>query len=213
MYTVLYVNDISAILGKILSSPSTSSSLLPPLLPLACRHHQLLSPSLPPLLALHKHYPLCHTTKIAVEAVSTVTPLTWPLRLLWLPRFKKWLHPVFVVARGIFDCCGMRNLVPQPGINVDPLALGAQNLSRWTTTEVPLIVFNYILIAVYQPMFWMHHNVWTLFYWGWTLQLLIVSCVINNAVINILARVLLEDTGVHFCWRFTQEWSCVGGVG
>ena len=37
--------------------------------------------------------------------------------------------------------CGMWYLVPRPGIQCSPLALGAWNLSQWTTREVPLNVF------------------------------------------------------------------------
>ena len=32
---------------------------------------------------------------------------------------------------------GMWDLVPQPGIELRPPALGVQSLSHWTTTEVP----------------------------------------------------------------------------
>lgn len=37
-----------------------------------------------------------------------------------------WLHQVLAVARGIFSC-GMRDLVPQSGIESRPPALGAQS--------------------------------------------------------------------------------------
>jgi len=37
--------------------------------------------------------------------------------------------------------CGMWDLVPQPGIKLDPAALGAQSLSHWTTREAPYIFF------------------------------------------------------------------------
>ena len=33
--------------------------------------------------------------------------------------------------------CGMRDLVPRPGIEPGPPALEAQSLTRWTTREVP----------------------------------------------------------------------------
>ena len=83
---------------------------------------------------------------------------------------KIWLHQVLVVAHGIFDCCGMRNLVPQPGIKVDPLALGAQNLSRWTTREVPATLLKVNMNSViyistnYHPQFpltTIHHPHWS----------------------------------------------------
>ena len=34
--------------------------------------------------------------------------------------------------------CGMRDLVPQPGIEPRPAALGARSLNHWTTREMPL---------------------------------------------------------------------------
>ena len=58
-----------------------------------------------------------------------------------------WLWWVLVVAHGIFNCsiqtlsCGMWNLVPWLGNNFGPLTLRAQNLSYWTTREVPNIAF------------------------------------------------------------------------
>ena len=59
---------------------------------------------------------------------------------------------IFVAARRIFSVavrrifswgmqtlsCGMWDLVPWPGIEPGPPALGAQSLSHWTTREVPL---------------------------------------------------------------------------
>ena len=50
---------------------------------------------------------------------------------------------IFVVAHGIFSWgirtlnCGTWDLVPWPGIEPGLLALGAWNLSHWTTREVP----------------------------------------------------------------------------
>ena len=46
------------------------------------------------------------------------------------------LHQLFVVAHGIFSC-GMWDLVPWPGIEPRPPALGVQTLSHWTTREAP----------------------------------------------------------------------------
>ena len=48
-----------------------------------------------------------------------------------------------VAARGLLSwrmrtlSCGMRDLVPRPGIEPGPPALGAQSLTHWTTREVP----------------------------------------------------------------------------
>ena len=57
---------------------------------------------------------------------------------------RSWLwHTGFSICCGIFSCsmgtlsCSMWDLVPSPGIEPRPLSLGAQNLSRWTTREVP----------------------------------------------------------------------------
>ena len=65
-----------------------------------------------------------------------------------------WLHWVFVVALGVFDLhcymrvlsffsygmltlsCGMWDLVPWPGIECRPLALGAQSLCHGTTRDI-----------------------------------------------------------------------------
>ena len=45
---------------------------------------------------------------------------------------------VLVAACRIFRLsCDMQDLVPQPGIGLWPLALGAQSLSCWTTREAP----------------------------------------------------------------------------
>ena len=61
----------------------------------------------------------------------------------------------FTAACRIFSCsmwtlscslrtlsCGMWDLVPWPGIEPGPPALGAWNLSHWTTREVPIISLN-----------------------------------------------------------------------
>ena len=41
----------------------------------------------------------------------------------------------YLAAPGL--TCGIRDLVPPPGIEHRPPALGAQSLSHWTTKEVP----------------------------------------------------------------------------
>ena len=53
--------------------------------------------------------------------------------------FKVYFKNIYLL---IFVClivpglsCGMWNLVPQPGIEPGPSALGAQSLSHWTTRE------------------------------------------------------------------------------
>ena len=58
-----------------------------------------------------------------------------------------WLHRVLVVTRGIFvAACEllvvacMQDLVPRPGIEPGPPALGARSLTHWTTREVPTLL-------------------------------------------------------------------------
>ena len=48
---------------------------------------------------------------------------------------------IFIAACGIFSC-GMRDLIPWPGMEPGPPALGAWSLNHWTTREVPQIDFN-----------------------------------------------------------------------
>ena len=49
-----------------------------------------------------------------------------------------WLHQVLVATWRIFDLCwGMWNILPWRGMEPEPLALGAWNLSHWTTRVVP----------------------------------------------------------------------------
>ena len=53
-----------------------------------------------------------------------------------------WLCQVLIVASRIFSSrtwtlsCGMQDLVPRPGIELRPRALGAHKLSHWTTREI-----------------------------------------------------------------------------
>ena len=49
--------------------------------------------------------------------------------------FLIWLHQVLVAACKI-SSCGMQDLVPWPGIEPRPPALGAWSLSHWTTGKV-----------------------------------------------------------------------------
>ena len=46
-----------------------------------------------------------------------------------------------VVTYVISSCC-MWDLVPRPGMEPGPLALGVQSLSHWTTREVPHLSFT-----------------------------------------------------------------------
>ena len=60
-----------------------------------------------------------------------------------------WLHQVLAVALKIFSygmktlSCGMRDLVPWPGIKPWAPALGMWSLSHWITREVPSLLLTY----------------------------------------------------------------------
>ena len=65
------------------------------------------------------------------------------LKFFFLFNLLIWLCQVLAVARGIFNLCwGIRDLAPQAGIKSGPHALGAWNLSHWTTREVTLPLFS-----------------------------------------------------------------------
>ena len=49
---------------------------------------------------------------------------------------------VLVVAHRIFVVACMRDLVPRPGIEPGPLALGVRSLTHWATRQVPTIIFK-----------------------------------------------------------------------
>ena len=46
----------------------------------------------------------------------------------------------------------MWDLVPWPGIEPGPLALGIQSLSRWTTRQVPQLLCVFNLLSEYLPL-------------------------------------------------------------
>ena len=52
-----------------------------------------------------------------------------------------WLHRVLVVACELLVVACMWDLVPQPGIESRPLALGVQSLIHCATRKVPTSVF------------------------------------------------------------------------
>ena len=96
---------------------------------------------------------------------------------------------IFIVAYRIFSCgiwtwsYYLWDLTP--GIEPRPLYWECRVLAAEPPQRSLLLC---LVMALVSAMFWMHHNAWTPFYWGWTLQLLTVSYIINNAVINILAH-------------------------
>ena len=73
------------------------------------------------------------------------------------------VRDLLVVAFGIFSCsmrtlsCGMWDLVPKPGIEPGPPALGARSLRHWTTREVPTPFFLYFqssMICSHTQVYW-----------------------------------------------------------
>ena len=62
------------------------------------------------------------------------------------------LHADFLVAAcGLLVAACIRDLVPQPGIESRPPALGTQSLTHWATREVPPIESLLLLL-----FFWLH---------------------------------------------------------
>ena len=55
---------------------------------------------------------------------------------MYLP-FNIYLLFVLFILAALGLSCGMWDLVPQPGIEPRPPALGVQSLTHWTTREVP----------------------------------------------------------------------------
>ena len=58
--------------------------------------------------------------------------------------------------------CGRRDLVPQPGIEPQPPALGARRLSHWTTREVPTVYY----VSYFSFCLWDPEAPWNFFYLG-----------------------------------------------
>ena len=85
--------------------------------------------------------------------ICFLTPFICEPKFLFNFIYLFWLRQVLVAARGTFvAACGllvaackllvvacMQDLVPPPGIEPRPPALGAQSLTHWTTREVPKI--------------------------------------------------------------------------
>ena len=63
-----------------------------------------------------------------------------------------WLCWVLAVACRIFRC-GMWDLVPWPGLDFGPLALGIQSLSQWITRDVPSSAF-YLVLWLEENLTW-----------------------------------------------------------
>ena len=56
-----------------------------------------------------------------------------------------------VAACGLLVVACMRDLVPQPGIEPGPPALGAWSLTHWTAREVPESFFIYFFNSTFLP--------------------------------------------------------------
>ena len=52
---------------------------------------------------------------------------------------------LLVAVFKLINSCDMWNLVPWPGMELRPPALGAQSLSHWTTTEVLRVSINFFV--------------------------------------------------------------------
>ena len=61
--------------------------------------------------------------------------------MLAVPGLSCSMWDLLVAACGLLSC-GMGDLVPQPGIEPTPTALGAWSPSHWTTREVPVLQFR-----------------------------------------------------------------------
>ena len=59
--------------------------------------------------------------------------------LFWLCRVLVAAHRIIVAACELLVVACMRDLVPQPGMEPRPPALGTRSLTHWTAREVPLI--------------------------------------------------------------------------
>ena len=88
----------------------------------------------------------------SVDAACVPLPGTWRSRkvtyyfLIFLSFFL-WLCWVLVAACELLVAACVWDLVPGPGIEPGPPALGAQSLVHWTTTEGPIYFFNVYFLA------------------------------------------------------------------
>ena len=74
------------------------------------------------------------TTSLFSMSVS-LSPFCF-LTIYWVAPSQWWACGIFAVACWIFSC-SIEDLVPWPGIEPRPSALGAWSLSHWITREVP----------------------------------------------------------------------------
>ena len=73
--------------------------------------------------------------------------------------FKKYLF-IYLAVPGL--SCGMRDLVPWPGIEPGPPALGAWSLNHWTIKEVPdFFIFKHIWWVYAYPPTHTHTRRWS----------------------------------------------------
>ena len=99
----------------------------------------------------------CYYTVCSGSFIRAKTLVLFLIFITFLFILSIWLHLILAVACGIFNCgmpalsFGMWDLVPQLGIEPEPPALGAQNLSQWTTREVPRPWF-FNSLSSFQPL-------------------------------------------------------------
>ena len=107
---------------------------------------------------------------------------------IWLRRVLVVAHGTFVAMCRIFSCsmwalsCGMRDLVPWPGIKPTPPALVAQRLIHWTTREVPVFSEWLMMLSIFSCAYWpfvyllwrnMYSSPWT--FKNWVICLFVVE--------------------------------------
>ena len=61
--------------------------------------------------------------------------MTWPNCLPFLELIFFFLKNIYLAAPGL--SCSMWDLVPRPGMELEPPALRERSLSQWLTREVP----------------------------------------------------------------------------
>ena len=62
--------------------------------------------------------------------------------------------------------CGMQDLVPQPGTESGPPALGAQSLTPWIPRDVPGFFFNIYILQYSMTCGWFNLRMWNHGYEG-----------------------------------------------
>ena len=116
-----------------------------------------------------------YTVLILIDGSAVKRKKRW--HQLWLLRLgKQWLCPLpfissfihslgcarsYLLPLGLWSllqhvefCCGMWDIVPRPGIELVPPALGAQSVCLWTSREAPLLLSEWGIVATFLSFFW-----------------------------------------------------------